>query len=328
MDRNTKSLFSHKKLFPLKNRIGITTGDPQGIGQKIAQKSLKALRPQKNFQFLIWTSTSSPSLKIPFFQIKTFRTAKEALKTPFNEKILLEIKSKKKAGDWLIESAPLCLDKTLSALITAPVSKATIKKTKYKALSQTPLLKHLSGAKEVFMVFRGSFFNVILLTDHCALKKVTVDEKKLLSLLKEALHFRSFLNPKDQKKPLGVLGLNPHAGEKGLIGDEEQKVLTPLLKKYFSNKEVEGPLPPDTAFLKKNWSRYSFYIALYHDQGLIPFKTVHAQSGFCVSLGLPFLRFSVDHGTGLGLADKDISFESFLTATKQCLKLIKQKRKT
>ncbi len=326
MAGKTKSFFSYKSLFPLKNRLGITTGDPQGIGQKIASKSLKVLGPQKNFQFLIWTSTKSPVLKVPSFQTKVFKTALEALKTPFNEKVLLEIKSKCLPGDWLEESAVLCLEKKLSALITGPISKATIKKNKYKALSQTPLLKILSGTKDVFMVFRGNFFNVILLTDHCPLSKVLIDQKKLIYLLKEALNLRFYLNPKDQKKPLGLLGLNPHAGEGGLIGKEEQKILTPLLKKHFSNNEVEGPLCPDTAFLKKNWNRYSFYIALYHDQGLIPFKTIHSHSGFALSLGLPFLRLSVDHGTGLNLQDKDISFESFLAATKEGLRLIKQQK--
>ena len=327
MASKTRSVFPCEDSFPLKNRLGITTGDPQGIGQKIAFESLKSLGPQKNFQFIIWTSTTNASLKIPRFQTKVFKTAREALQAPFNEKILLEIKSKKWAGDWVEESANLCLEKKLSALITGPVSKATMKKNKRKSLSQTPLLKTLSGAKNVFMVFRGRFFNVILLTDHRPLRRVLVDKKKLVHLLKESLDLRSFLPPKDQKKPLGLLGLNPHAGENGLIGKEEQEILIPILKKYFSSKDIEGPLCPDAAFLKKNWRRYSFYIALYHDQGLIPFKAIHSHGGFAFSLGLPFLRLSVDHGTGVGLDDRAISFESFLAATKESLKLIKQRRK-
>ena len=327
MDRDSKIFFSSNKKLSLKNRIGIPTGDEKGIGYYVAQKSLQKIGPQKNFQFLVWTSSRSPSLKVPRFKTKVFKTAQAALEAPFNENLLLEIKSKKAAGDWLIDAANLCLKKRLSALITGPVSKASIKKTRYKSLSQTPLLKKLSHAKNVFMVFRGRFFNVALLTDHRPLKQVRINSRDLLSLIRQTLALRKTLSPKEQKKPLGILGLNPHSGENGLIGKEEQKILIPLLKKNFKKGEVEGPLPPDTAFLKKNWKRYSFYLALYHDQGLIPFKAIHGQSGFALSLGLPFLRLSVDHGLGVGLSPKDICLDSFLDATKACLKLVKQFKK-
>ena len=109
---------------------------------------------------------------------------------------------------------------------------------------------------------------------------------------------------------MGVLGLNPHAGEGGLIGKEEEDILKPLIK-TFSPKEVQGLLVPDAAFLKKNWDLYSFFIALYHDQGLIPFKMIHSHRGFAQTLGLPFLRLGVDHGTGIGLKHREISSESF-----------------
>jgi len=326
MDSATKNFFSYQHSFPLKNRLGITTGDSKGVGYQVALKSLNKLGPQKHFQFLVWTAFKAPTLKIPSFKTKVFKTAKEALKDPFKEQVLLQIKSKKGAGDWVEEAAYFCLNKILSALITGPVSKATMKKNKHRKISQTPLLKKISGAKNVFMVFRGQFFNVILLTDHCPLKKIHIESQTLIALLKSALDLRSYLKPTEQKKPLGLLGLNPHSGENGLIGTEEKQILIPILKNHFK-KEVKGPLVPDTAFLKKEWERYSFYVALYHDQGLIPFKTIHQQRGYALSLGLPFLRLGVDHGLGLGLSTKDICFQSFFSAIKEALKIIKNKVK-
>lgn len=322
MDRGKKSFFFHHSPFPLKNRLALTTGDPSGIGKKVAARALNNLGLQKNFQFLIWTDNRTQTLKLKNFQTLTFKTSEQALKSPFKESHILQIKSSGGPGDHLEEAAKLCLKKELSALITGPVSKASMKKNRYKALSQTALLKKLCNKKNVFMCFRGGGFNTILFTDHIPLKKVFLDKTSFRNCLTLALKARAFLKPSLRKKPLGVLGLNPHSGEGGLIGEEEEKTLKPLLQ-TFSPKEVQGPLSPDSAFLKKNWKLYSFFIALYHDQGLIPFKTVHSHKGFVQTLGLPFLRLGVDHGTGLGLKDKEISSESFFKALKEVLKIIR-----
>ena len=318
MDRRAKKPSLYKTNFPLKNRIALTTGDPKGLGFFIAKKSLKNLGPKKNFQFLIWTHRRAETLKIPGFKTFTFSNSAQAFSCEFKENHLLQIKSKGGPGAWLLSAGQRALNQDISALITGPVNKSQLKK--YKAVGQTDLLKNQAQAQDVFMCFRGSSFNVILLTDHTPFKKVKIDKQKLLKLLKQALLIRKMLPSHLQKKPLGVLGLNPHAGEKGILGSEEEKILKPLLKKW---KEVEGPLSPDGAFLKKNWSKYSFFIALYHDQGLIPFKMRHNQKGFAQSLGLPFLRLGVDHGTGIGLKNKEISHVSFLLALKESLRLIR-----
>ena len=322
MDREKKSLFFPHLLFPLRNRLALTTGEASGVGKKIAIQALKILRPQKNFQFLVWTDDKSKTLQIPPFQTLTFKTSKQALNSPFKENLLLQIKSSGGPGDWLEEAGSLCLKKELSALLTGPISKALVKKNKHRAISQTALLKILCRKKNLFMCFRGDFFNLILFTDHIPLKKISLDKRTFKHLLSLALKARRFLSPSLQNKPLAVLGLNPHAGEGGLIGKEEEKILKPLLK-TFSSKEVQGPFSPDSAFLKKNWGLYSFFIALYHDQGLIPFKMIHSHRGFVQTLGLPFLRLGVDHGTGLGLKDSEISSESFLKALKEALRIIR-----
>ena len=140
-----------------------------------------------------------------------------------------------------------------------------------------------------------------------------------MKLFELAFSFQDFLKI---KKPLGVLGLNPHAGEEGLLGREEIEILKPTMAR-FSEEDLKGPLSPDAAFLKKNWSAYSFFIALYHDQGLIPFKMIHAHKGAAFSLGLPFIRTSVDHGTGIGLKSKDALPDSLLSALRYNLKFVR-----
>ena len=322
MDRQTKKSVFYKRNFPLKNRIALTAGDPQGLGFFIAKQALKKLGPKKNFQFLLWTHQKAKTLNIPAFKTLVFSRPNQAFASEFKEKHLLQIKSRGGVGEGLLSAGQGALNQELSALVTGPVSKGQLKK--YKAQGQTDLLKKLAQTKDVFMCFRGPFFNVILLSDHIPLRKVAIDKSKLSKLLKLALLSRKFLSPLLQKKPLAVLGLNPHAGEHGLIGSEEEKLLKPILKK---EKELQGPFSPDIAFLKKNWSKYSFFIALYHDQGLIPFKMIHEQKGFAQSLGLPFIRLGVNHGTAKGLKPKEISSESFFLALKESLRLIQLHKK-
>ena len=171
------------------------------------------------------------------------------------------------------------------------------------------------------MCFRGEKFNVVLLTDHIPLKKLAIRPSALRNCLRLALKHRALLAPALQKKALGVLGLNPHAGEEGLMGREEEDIIKPLLKE-FPQEEVQGPLSPDSAFLRKNHKLYSFFIALYHDQGLIPFKAAHAHTGFAQSLGLPFLRLGVDHGAGLTLKGDGVCSDSFFAALKEAVRLV------
>ena len=143
------------------------------------------------------------------------------------------------------------------------------------------------------LCFLGEKFNVVLLTDHVPLKKVHVTSHQLISCMENVLLFqKQFFK---SKKPIGLLGINPHAGEHGILGTEEIGIFKPVLKKY--NTKIRGPLVPDIAFDQKNWKKFSFYICTYHDQGLIPFKMIHPHQGVHTTLGLPFIRTSPVHGT-------------------------------
>jgi 4-hydroxythreonine-4-phosphate dehydrogenase len=162
------------------------------------------------------------------------------------------------------------------------------------------------------MTFIGDKFNVMLATGHIPLSQLS--SKFSASNLEEAIRaaggfvrlLRKLEKRKTPTKPIGVLGLNPHAGDTGIIGTEDDSIVKPTLNRFGdSDILLEGPLVPDSAFTPPSWSKYSLYLALYHDQGLIPFKTVHGQNGVHLTWGLPFIRTSVDHGTAFDIAGKD-----------------------
>lgn len=322
MDRKRKKHVLHSSTLSLNHQIALTTGDPCGIGKFAAKEALRRLGPKKQFQFLVWTDPKEKIFKVPGFQTSSFKSISSALKEDFCENIILQIKSQGGPGKQLLEAGELCLHKKASALITGPVRKKLLEK--WKARGQTDLLKKLCKTKMVFMCFRGTHFNTILWTDHIPLKQVSINQKDFKNFLHLALDARALLKKNLRELPLGVLGLNPHAGEKGLIGKEEELFIGPSLKS-FSKKNVEGPLSPDTAFLKKNWKKYSFFIALYHDQGLIPFKAIHSHTGFVHTLGLPFLRLGVSHGTGADLKKSNVSCDSFFSAIKELLHFFNKK---
>lgn len=167
------------------------------------------------------------------------------------------------------------------------------------------------------MAFAGQNFNILLASDHIALEKVPqfLTKKTLSEAIGNARKFKALLK---SKKKIAILGLNPHAGEKGMLGQFEKKFMAAL------PPDVVGPLVPDAAFLKANWNKYSVFICLYHDQGLIPFKLVHGQdSGVHITVGLPFIRTSVDHGTAFDIYNKNLANQaSMLDAINLNLKLI------
>jgi 4-hydroxythreonine-4-phosphate dehydrogenase len=206
-------------------------------------------------------------------------------------------------------------------MATAPLSKTLVQKEGYQAKGHTEILQKVSGVSDVHMVFIGSNFNVLLATGHLPLQKVPgfLTQEVLQKALDHALQLRKILSPKLRKKPIALLGLNPHAGEAGVLGKEEIRVFKPLLPQY---KAVEGPLSPDAAFLEQNWSRYSVFVCPYHDQGLIPFKMVHGTRGFHLTFGLTFVRTSVDHGTAFDIYGKNkADGSSMYDAIKACLEL-------
>jgi len=319
--------------------VAITTGDPDGIGFEVTAKALAKLGPQKNSSFFLFRDKNQEKNQKRYFHLLdkkfsrlTFKTTKAALAFYYilknakalDSQFLFDLELSTNAADWIIEATELCRDKIFDSLVTAPISKTLIKDAGYKFIGHTGIFRHYFPQYPMFMGFVGNKFNVIIATDHIALKDVEKDlsTQKLTASILAAKKLQSLLS---SGKPVGLLGLNPHAGEKGVVGSFEQKVLLPLVKKY---KHLSQPLVPDAAFFPNNWSKYSTYLALYHDQGLIPFKMIHGQdSGVHITLGLPFLRTSVDHGTAKDIYNKNkANANSMREAIELNLQLLRGKR--
>ena len=318
--------------------IHITSGDPEGIGLEITLKALCSMNPPDGKRFYLWRSSKrEPDFEL-FSKLKSLWKCEESFELPFKEYSsktqLVDMELSLTPARQVIEASKICLkDKNNSCLVTAPLSKTQIKKEGFNFKGHTDILKEVSKTSDLFMCFLGDKFNVVLATDHQPLKQVEINRNILRNCIQNTFEFRkklvrvfsskknSFQNfqelEKKLKNPIAVLGLNPHAGEEGILGNEEQNVFSSVLNQY-SKKDIKGPLVPDTAFQPQNWNKYSFYISSYHDQGLIPFKMVHFRSGVHVTLGLPFVRTSVDHGTAKNVFGKNQADE---TSIKKAIEL-------
>lgn len=298
-------------------KIAITTGDVDGIGTEVAARALQKLGPAKNVRFYFWRSPRCPSRHLAWldrrFKRVTVNGWPEALQVNTDShRQLIDICSNMPPALWFETSVQAALFGHVDAIATGPLSKTSIVAAGLNDLGHTGILKRLTKKKELFMGFVGKHFNVVLATDHVALSEVEglLTAPKLKSAIRAADQLRSMLKAKTSELPIAVLGLNPHSGENGLIGQTEQRIHKATIDALLEDgMSIEGPLVPDAAFFKRNWPRYSVFVANYHDQGLIPFKMIHGQeSGIHVTLGLPFVRTSVDHGTakdlfGLNKAD-------------------------
>ncbi len=214
-------------------------------------------------------------------------------------------------------AAAIALDGRASAIVTAPISKKALQLAGYPHPGHTEFLGALSGGVETRMLFTGGRFRIVLATVHVALRRVseTLEVESLARTLRFAATATRLFRW-GSKKPLAVLALNPHAGEDGLFGDEEKRVIGPAMERARADGiRVEGPFPADTFFgrLAQRAARgaapgrgedFALTVAMYHDQGLIPAKMDGIGGAANVTLGLPFLRTSVDHGTAFDRAWK------------------------
>lgn len=307
-------------------RIAITTGDHDGVGWEVAAKALSAIGPKTGVQFLVYRQRSIPTAKP---KIKKFKgipvlSLEEGLRQPFDSRTVIEILSVEPAGRWVEETAQACMQGQIQALVTAPLSKTSIVQSGMKDIGHTEILQRVSGQSDLFMAFLGKKFNVILGTGHKPTAEAiqSLNLNLLSKIFSAAKSFVNVLPKQKQSLPVALVGVNPHAGEGGLIGSEEGWMQGLLDDARARGLRVVGPLVPDAAFLPKNWPLFSTYISLYHDQGLIPFKLVHGfSSGVHLTLGLPFVRTSVDHGTakdlfGKNKADPGSMKDAILTALK------------
>jgi len=295
-----------------KKRILITTGDEDGIGWEVTAKALASIGPLAGIQFALIRAENSAkisrkaqsfadSLKSKIrrkFKISTGTSLEKMSNAPHDPKTILEILRKDSPAHWVQEAAQACMSQHFDGLVTAPLSKTCIREAGLDDLGHTEILARISQTRDLFMGFLGRKFSVVLATGHLPTAgAIAAFSPQLLTKAVEAAEsLRALLPPHQRKKAIAVVGINPHASESGLIGKDDlwiEKFTQDLRPK----NSILGPLVPDAAFLPHQWTRISVYISPYHDQGLIPFKLVHGfDEGVHLTLGLPFIRTSVDHG--------------------------------
>jgi len=217
---------------------------------------------------------------------------------------------------YILAAVDLALTGGVAAMVSGPISKAALKLAGYPYPGHTELLAARTRAPEVAMMLAAAEFRVVLATIHVPLAQVPglLKEEALLSL------FRLTCRALDQdfgisEPRLGVAALNPHAGEGGLFGREEAEIIAPAVSRaQAEGLPVSGPYPPDTLFWRHRQGEFAAVVAMYHDQGLIPLKLLHFMDAVNVTLGLPIIRTSVDHGTAYDLAGTGLAHPGSLQA--------------
>jgi 4-hydroxythreonine-4-phosphate dehydrogenase len=208
--------------------------------------------------------------------------------------------------DAIEKSVRAALDGEAAAVVTAPIHKASLLKAGFGFPGHTEYLAHLTGAPRAVMMLAGGGLRVVPLTIHIPYAQVPAHVTQAAILETGRIVLESLRQDFRIGAPrLAVAGLNPHAGEGGEIGREEQDVIAPAIARLRAEGHaVEGPLPPDTMFHAEARARYDAALCMYHDQALIPLKTLAFWDGVNVTLGLPIVRTSPDHGTALDIAGK------------------------
>jgi 4-hydroxythreonine-4-phosphate dehydrogenase len=253
--------------------ILITSGDSKGIGPEITKKALEDHSIRGLAEFFVF---------------------KAGDKTGFDA-IERAVKILKNGG--------------ADGLVTAPVNKAAINKSGIPFKGHTEYLAGAVNAKKFAMMFSGGHLKITLVTRHIPLKDVSrliTSEKIKDAVLLTNFALKKYFKINNPK--IGVAGLNPHCGESGLMGIEEEKIIIPAVKALKRKiPRIQGPLPADVIFYKARKKEFDAVVAMYHDQGLGPFKMIAFDEGVNVTLGLPFVRTSPDHGTAYDIAGKDIA---------------------
>lgn len=319
--------------------LAITSGDPNGIGPEITVKAVYNLKDKKNF------------VPVVIGNKYIIEKAKKIFKTPFRMNCVDDLLIKKEKGDfvrvinvdipekiekglitreaglasiaYIKKAVELAMKGLVDGIVTAPICKESIKLSGFKWDGHTEMLAELTGTDDYAMVFKGGPLKIILATIHKPLKEVpdlitTSNLIKIIRLAKKACEMFRLKNGR-----IAIAGLNPHAGENGLFGDEEIKIIKPAIRECRNEGiNVSGPYPPDIVFHMAYKKEVDIVVCMYHDQGLIPLKMIAFEKGVNITVGLPFIRTSPDHGTAFDIAWKGIANpSSMIEAIKTALRL-------
>ncbi len=313
-------------------RVLITTGDVDGIGFEVSAKALNKIGPKRGIQFLYFRNPLSEKKYLPQirkkFSVTTVESLKEALSEKFSSNTIIEIHTPLNPALCFEEGVRAALDEKIHGIVTAPLSKELIRKSGLSDKGHTDIMRRLINQEQnIYMAFIGKLFSVILVSDHVSIRDVPsrISKSLLLDIFACATSFLKMLKLPRRAQRIGVLGLNPHAGELPQLGHEDKEIISPAIREAQKhNFPVYGPLVPDVAFQESQYQKYGVFIAMYHDQGLIPFKMLHKKlHGVQISLNTPFIRTSVDHGTAKDLFGKNKADPtSMINAIQTALKLV------
>ncbi len=330
----------------IKKRILITAGEPASISSEITIKAIKKLKKESNSELIIITDPS-----LIKHEIKNFNKSAELnildkklnfkdykndfiniIPIKLNEKTIPGILNKKNS-DFVLKSIKISVDfllqKKANAVVTNPINKFIMKSSNFKFNGHTEYLGHLSKFnKKPIMMLESEKLRVVPLTTHIPISSVSkkLNTKMIIEkiniLNNELINIYKIKNPK-----IYISGLNPHSGDGGKIGKEELTLIYPAIKKLENlGLNVKGPFPGDTLFQKNKVKEYDVAVCMYHDQALIPIKTLYSGNIINITLGLDFIRTSPDHGTALDIAGKKKADpNSLILAIKKAEDLIHKK---
>jgi len=290
-------------------RLGITLGDPAGIGPEIVAAALHAAPREWRDRIIVYgdrgpLERGAKAMGVAVPDVKLVGSGHGDAAVPGAPD-----KTSGGAQVTYLEAAVAAAARgELAAIVTAPISKTWARRAGFEFLGHTEMLAARLGASDVAMMFVGPKLKVALTTVHCPLAEVVADLTTARVRVVIELVARSMVRDLGITAPrIGVVGLNPHAGEDGLLGDEDAEIIAPALEEPCMPATLIGPLVPDAAFRDAVHGRYDALVAMYHDQGLIPVKLVDFDESVNVTLGLPIVRTAPDHGTAYDIAGKGIA---------------------
>lgn len=292
----------------VKPKLILTTGDPNGVGPEIILKIFFLNSLSNKYDLKIAGSKKvldhySSLLHIPEIHPKYF----VEIPVPRGMKInpgKINKSAGKFSGDSIKSAIELCLKKEFDGMITLPISKEALNLGGYDFPGHTEMLTKLTNSEDTIMILHSKKFSVALVTGHIALKDVSKKLKEELIFKKIIAANNSLVRDFRIKNPkIAVLSLNPHSGDGGLIGKEEMDIIDPLIEKMnFMGFNLRGSYSSDAFFANKIYKKFDLTIAMYHDQGLIPFKMIAFNDGVNFTAGLKIIRTSPDHGTAFDIA--------------------------
>jgi 4-hydroxythreonine-4-phosphate dehydrogenase len=324
--------------------IGITMGCPVGIGPEIILKYFSGRKSCQNLAPVVlgdihvlercrrelgidaacsvwYPGDPVPDGKIPVIAVSGLDAQSLQWGRPNRETGLA-------MAEYIKSAVSLIQDGHLDGMATCPISKMALREAGYTYPGHTEMLAHLTGSPQPVMMMAGRRLKVTLVTIHCPLSAVPsqITRASVLRLIR--ISHQALITDFMIKTPrIAVAGLNPHGGENGLFGNEEEFRISPAIEDARQEGiDAQGPYPPDSVFLKAAAGDYDAVVCMYHDQGLIPFKLLHFSDGVNVTLGLPVVRTSVDHGTAYDIAGRGIADPQSLAASVELAGTISRNR--